>query len=85
VGRGHIMSLQNAINFISKVDSDSDFRKSCYNSKSQAELLQSLTVQNIGFTTDQIEDAFNVLELKCQTYEQAGRVKEVKAWFRLFR
>jgi hypothetical protein len=24
------------------------------------------------------------LELKCQTYEQAGRVKEVKAWFRLF-
>jgi len=79
------MSLQNAINFISKVDSDNDFRKSCYNSKSQAELLQNLTEQNMGFTPDQIEDAFNVLELKCQTYEQAGRVKEVKAWFRLFR
>jgi hypothetical protein len=78
------MSLQNAINFISKVDSDDDFRKSCYNSKSQTELLQNLTAQNIGFTPDQIEDAFNVLELKCQTYEQAGRVKEVKAWFRLF-
>jgi len=78
------MSLQNAINFISKVDSDNDFRKSCYNSKSQAELLQNLTEQNMGFTPDQIEDAFNVLELKCQTYEQAGRVKEVKAWFRLF-
>lgn len=78
------MSLQNAINFISKVDSDDDFRKSCYNSKSQTELLQNLTAQNIGFTPDQIEDAFNVLELKCHTYEQAGRVKEVKAWFRLF-
>ena len=79
------MSLQNAINFISKVDSDMDFRKSCYKSKSQKELLQNLTAQNIGFTADQIEDAFNVLEFKCQTYEQAGRVKEVKAWFRLFR
>jgi hypothetical protein len=78
------MSLQNAINFISKVDSDNEFRKSCYTSKSQAELLQMLTQNGMGFTPDQIEDAFNVLELKCQTYEQAGRVKEVKAWFRLF-
>jgi hypothetical protein len=79
------MSLQNAINFISKVDSDNDFRKSCYAYKSQAELLASLQKQQAGFTHDEIEDAFNVLELKCQTYEQAGRVKEVKAWFKLFR
>jgi hypothetical protein len=79
------MSLQNAIYFISRVDSDSDFRQSCYKSKSQAELLKNLNAQNLGFTSDQIEDAFNVLELKCQTYEQAGRVKEVKAWYRLFK
>jgi hypothetical protein len=79
------MSLQNAINFISKVDSDDDFRKSCYNYKSQSELLQKMTENKTGFTVDEIEDAFNVLELKCQTYEQADRVKEVKAWFRLFR
>jgi len=39
----------------------------------------------MSFTPDEIADAFNVLELKCQTYEQAGRVKEVKAWFTLFR
>lgn len=79
------MSLQNAIKFILKVDSDSDFRKSCYQNNSQAELLSMLANAGLGFTPDQIEDAFNVLELKCQTYEQAGRVKEVKAWFRLFR
>ncbi len=78
------MSLQNAINFISKVDSESDFRKSCYIFKSQAELLEGLATLQMSFTKDEIEDAFNVLELKCQTYEQAGRVKEVKAWFRLF-
>lgn len=79
------MSLQNAINFISKVDSDGDFRKSCYAYKSQAELLTNMSENNMGFTLEEIEDAFNVLELKCQTYEQAGRVKEVKAWYRLFR
>lgn len=79
------MSLQNAINFISLVDSDHEFRKSCYEVKTQSELLRSLKEQNMGFTPDEIEDAFNVLLLKCQTYEQAGRVNEVKAWFRLFR
>lgn len=78
------MSLQNAINFISKVDSDADFRKSCYSYASQIELLQGMSQKQMGFTHDEIEDAFNVLELKCQTYEQAGRVKEVKAWYRLF-
>jgi len=79
------MSLQNAINFISKVDSNDEFRKSCYSCKSQAELLDWLMTENMAFTPDEIADAFNVLELKCQTYEQAGRVHEVKAWFTLFR
>jgi hypothetical protein len=79
------MSLQNAINFITKVDSDVDFRRSCYVNKSQVELLEMLKKQGLKFTKDEIADAFNVLELKCQTYEQAGRVKEVKAWFTLFR
>ena len=79
------MSLQNAISFISKVDSDNDFRKSCYVCKSLDELIRNMTQKNMGFTPDEIEDAFNVLLLKCQTYEQAGRVNEVKAWYRLFR
>ena len=79
------MSLQNAINFISKVDLDNDFLKSCYTFKFQAELLQGMAAQQIGFTHAEIEDAFNVLEIKCQTYEQAGCVKEIKAWYQLFR
>lgn len=78
------MSLQNAINFISKVDSDIDFRKACYHYKSQVELLHAMNEKHKGFTPDEMEDAFNVLLLKCQTYEQAGRVNEVKAWYKLF-
>lgn len=78
------MSIQAAINFISRVDSDGEFRKACYRSNSQTDLLKFTASEGMKFSVDEIEDAFNVLELKCQTYEQAGRVKEVKAWFRLF-
>ena len=78
------MSIQASINFISRVDSDTDFRKACYKYKTQAELLDFLALEGMKFVPHEIEDAFNVLELKCQTYEQAGRVKEVKAWWRLF-
>jgi len=78
------MSLQNALNFISRVDSDTAFRKSCYASKTLTELIDNLTAIDMPFTIDEIEDAFNVLLLKCDTYEQAGRVNEVKAWFYLF-
>jgi hypothetical protein len=79
------MSLQNALNFISKVDSDTDFRKSCYTCKTLPDLIEMLTKQEMPFTVDEIEDAFNVLLLKCQTYEQAGRVNEVKAWYYCFK
>ena len=79
------MSLQNALNFISKVDSDTDFRKSCYTCKTLSDLIEMLTAQEMSFTIDEIEDAFNVLLLKCQTYEQAGRVNKVKAWYYCFK
>jgi hypothetical protein len=49
-----------------------------------ADLLTYTAAEGMKFTVDEIEDAFNVLELKCQTYEQAGRVKEIQAWYRLF-
>jgi hypothetical protein len=79
------MSLQNALTFFSSIDSDPQMRKSCYSCKSQVELLEKLKGFGLAFTPDEFEDAVNNLLLKCQTYEQADRVKEVEAWFRLFR
>jgi len=78
------MSLQNAITFISVVDSDNELRKSCYVQKTQQGLLELLKGKGYNFTSDEFEDAINMLLFKCQTYEQAGRVKEVKAWFNCF-
>lgn len=79
------MSIQHAINFITKVDSDNDFRKSCYTCKSKTELLAFLDDQGFLFTVDEIEDAFNMLLFKCQTYEQADKVRHLQNWFSLFR
>ena len=78
------MSIQNAITFISDVDADDALRKSCYTCKNQADLLEFLKGIGRGFTADEFEDATNMLLFKCQTYDQAGRVKEVKAWFNCF-
>jgi len=79
------MSLQNAITFISEVDTDNELRKSCYTCKTQEGLLEHLKGKGRSFTSDEFDDAINMLLFKCQTYEQAGRVKEVKAWFNCFR
>jgi site-specific DNA-adenine methylase len=79
------MSIQNAINFISEVDMDAEIRKSYYVCQSQTELFAKLAEDKKSFTEDDFENAVNMLLFKCQTYEQAGRVKEVKAWFKLFK
>jgi hypothetical protein len=79
------MSLRNAITFISNVDTNADLRKSCYSCHSQVELLEMLKAQDLEFNGDDFSEAVNLLLVKCQTYEQAGRVKEVAAWFSLFR
>jgi len=46
--------------------------------------MEHLKGKGRSFTSDEFEDAINMLLFKCQTYEQAGRVKEVKAWFNCF-
>jgi len=78
------MSLQNALDFISDVDSDHDLRKSCYTCRNQSELMELLIGKGRAFTTEDFAEAINMLLFKCQTYEQADRVKQVEAWFNCF-
>jgi hypothetical protein len=78
------MSIQNALTFLTSIDTDSSMRKSCYSCKSQTELLEKIEGLGWTFTPHEFEDAINQLLLKCQTYEQADRVKELEGWFRLF-
>jgi len=78
------MSIQNALVFLRDIESNSELRKRCYSCKTRSELLEMLDKQGWGFTYDECEDATNTLLLKCQTYEQADRVRELHVWFLLF-
>lgn len=78
------MSIQNAVTFISNVDTNTELRTSCYSCRSQVELLEMLKAQGLVFSKDDFSEAINMFLVKCQTYEQAERVKEIAAWFSLF-
>jgi hypothetical protein len=69
------MSLSKAVWFVNNA-SDRSLRQKCYLSTSRVELLQAL-----GFTEYEFEDAINMKLVKCQTYEEADRVQQLKMWF----
>lgn len=79
------MSIQHAINFIAKVESDNDFRKSCYAYKTQSALLDYLKIEGFSFSAEEAEEAFSSLLFKCQTYEQHENIRHLEGWFKLFR
>ncbi|MDD4920971.1 MAG: hypothetical protein PHS30_00680 [Bacteroidales bacterium] len=79
------MSILNAVIFITNVDTSPELRSACYSCRTQAELLEMLKAQDLVFSGEDFSEAVNFLLLKCQTFEQANRVKEVDAWFSLFR
>ncbi len=78
------MSIKNAMTFISKVDSDKLWRAECYKYKTKQELLVFLQTQLILFTEAEFEEAINIMLFKCQSYEDADKIKQVEAWFTLF-
>jgi len=79
------MAISHALEFIRNFETDAQLRQLCNSSKSKEELLELLSDKGFPFTVFEFEDAVNVLLTSCQTYEQAGYVKNIKDWFSLFR
>lgn len=69
------MALGKSIQFIQKFIRDNDFRDQC-NKSSKEDLLRIL-----DFTELEFEDAINMQLVKCQTWEEANRIQQVKLWF----
>jgi len=69
------MALGKSIKFIQQFIRDKEFRDAC-NKSSKEDLLQKL-----DFTELEFDDAINMQLVKCQTYEEADRVQQVKLWF----
>jgi hypothetical protein len=79
------MSIANALTFIRLFESDFNLRTTCNTCKSKEELLQMLEKQELAFSPVEFEEAINGLLVKCQTYEQAGYIEQIKMWFSLFK
>ncbi len=69
------MALGKSIKFVQQFMRDKEFRSTC-NKSSKEDLLRSL-----DFTELEFEDAINMQLVKCQTYEEADVVQQVKLWF----
>ncbi len=78
------MSIQAAIDFLARVQDDSDFRKSCYVARTQEELLKKLQQEGYSFSEGEFENAINHLLLRCSEESQAAEIYQLQSWFRLF-
>lgn len=76
------MALQHAINFISDVHVKDNLRKSV-NTASKLELFSTLEEEGYPFSSEEFEEAVNVVHVKCKVEEQAMALMQVAHWFRL--
>lgn len=72
------MALGKAISFVKQVISDNEFRRNCNKCASKEELLKEL-----DFHEGEFEDAINMQLFKCQSYESANQIQQIKMWFSL--
>jgi hypothetical protein len=69
------MALGKSIQFIRQFIRDQEFRSEC-NKSSKEDLLK-----NLDFNETEFDDAINMQLVKCQSYEEAERIHQIKYWF----
>ncbi len=69
------MSIQNAKNFIEKVQTDSDFRKEMYKINGFDEFNQFMQSKDLTFDEFEFEEAYNLMLFKCQFSEEHDRLE----------
>lgn len=78
------MSIQNAIDFLARVQVDDDYRKSCYKYRTKRELMEYLQQEGYSFSEGELENAINHLLLRCSEESQAFEIRHLQSWFSLF-
>ncbi|MFI3292322.1 MAG: Nif11-like leader peptide family natural product precursor [Rikenellaceae bacterium] len=78
------MSIQAAIDFLTRVQTDMDFRKSCYAFRTKDDILKHLQQEGYSFSEGEFENAINHLLLRCSEESQGYEIHLLKNWFSLF-
>lgn len=77
------MSIQKAQVFLNKVQEDNHFRKEVICANSEQDLCTILHHHNISFSSAEIENAFNMLHVRCQTEDAAENLKQAYLYYQL--
>ena len=72
------MALGKALEFVRRAGSERELRNLCNSAASKEELLDAL-----GFHEGEFEDAINMELVKCQTFQEAEVIQQLKLWFLL--
>ncbi len=72
------MAIGKAIHFVRQIRDNDRLRRACYHCESKEVVME----QN-GFNEVEFENAINMQLVKCQTYEEADVVQQIKMWFAL--
>lgn len=72
------MALGKAIGFVRQALIDNELREVCCQMESKEAIMKVL-----DFNADELEDAFNMKLVKCQTEDEAEVVLQLKEWFKL--
>ena len=69
------MALGKSLSFVRNFVKNAEFRHEC-NKLQKHDLFK-----NYDFNETEFDDAINMELVKCQTYEEADRIQQVKLWF----
>jgi uncharacterized protein (DUF952 family) len=72
------MSIANAVNFMKKTGSDSDFRNALYKLNSAKDFEDFQKGEKLEFSAAELEEAFTYLHTQCQFVEEADKLFNVK-------
>lgn len=65
------MAIANAIKLINDIDVNKSLRNEMYSIPSSGELFEYLKIQGYVFNYAELEEAVNLLHVKCQTLQEA--------------
>ncbi len=73
------MALSKALKFVKQFGSDHTLRSACNQVNTKNELMKKY-----GFNEYEFDDAINMQLVKCQNYDEAEGIYQIKLWFALF-
>ena len=77
------MTINNGKLFLKRVAEDKKLRESLESASSQKQISEILSSMDCDFTPEEIETAFNMMHVQCQTEDQAEQIKQLKLWWDL--